>query len=530
MSFALFSLPVVLAGVAALAAGLWFLQRLRVRHREVEVVTGMFWQAVTEETRARVFVRRFRHWRAWLLLSTICSLLWLLLCQPQFDGTRATRHVVLMDGSIDDAEVRKSDLELALRTAGGLPPAQREIVVAGTHLQSILRPNEPLPLARRRVRKIAQQASGINSGIVAFSQQSSPDSRMTIHLIGDAPVDQRIVDQVSSERMRLVRVPRNRPVPNQTGLVTLGQSPAKSGLWDRVDVRLKLATRRSAESSEINAADVAILLDGETIDAKLQPIGESSFVLVDLPAQGQILQVAFAGQAVGQLTLPVRNRIRVAWNGDVPASLQKLIELDPACQIVTDEPDITIGTADDADFQLTDGNAAAFHIFTETGDPNQALNRLVDELALRQVDSTRIAQKSGRVIDVRAETAPRRKLAIWNSLFSAAYDFRESRACPVVVSRAVRWLAGVPSFVEYAVRGERLPMEESVLRGGNKSVQTSDGRELVTTRLLPQTDAAAALEESTAAIPSTSPFLWLGLILASLMTVEWVSFQKGRLP
>ena len=82
MRFGLFSIPALFAGIAAIAVGLWLLQRLRVRHREVEVLTTMFWKDALQETRARVFMRRFRHWRAWALLVLIASLLWVLMAQP----------------------------------------------------------------------------------------------------------------------------------------------------------------------------------------------------------------------------------------------------------------------------------------------------------------------------------------------------------------------------------------------------------------------------------------------------------------
>jgi hypothetical protein len=150
VSFGLFSLPAVLMGVAALAGGLWLAQRLRVQHREVEVLSTIFWQAAREETRARVFVRRFRHWRAWSLLVVITSLLWLLLNQPQLRSWDGTRHIVLLDWSVDDPQVRQRDLNDALELAARLPDADREIIAVGTQLETLLRPLEPLELARQR--------------------------------------------------------------------------------------------------------------------------------------------------------------------------------------------------------------------------------------------------------------------------------------------------------------------------------------------------------------------------------------------
>ena len=45
MSFALLSTFAVLLGILLLAIGLWLAQRLRVQHREVEVLSTLFWQS-----------------------------------------------------------------------------------------------------------------------------------------------------------------------------------------------------------------------------------------------------------------------------------------------------------------------------------------------------------------------------------------------------------------------------------------------------------------------------------------------------
>ena len=73
MTFTLFSTFVTFIGIGVIAVGLALLQRLRVQHQEIEVVSTLFWQAAVKETRARVFVQRFRHWPAWLLLVLISS-------------------------------------------------------------------------------------------------------------------------------------------------------------------------------------------------------------------------------------------------------------------------------------------------------------------------------------------------------------------------------------------------------------------------------------------------------------------------
>ena len=49
----------VIAGLAALAAGLFVLQQLRTRYRDVTVVTTLFWRQVVDEAPVRTLRERF---------------------------------------------------------------------------------------------------------------------------------------------------------------------------------------------------------------------------------------------------------------------------------------------------------------------------------------------------------------------------------------------------------------------------------------------------------------------------------------
>ena len=88
-----------LAGWAAIAGGLYLLQRLRVQHREVEVPTTLFWREAVEETRARVLVRRFRHPWAYLLLLAIGSLLWFAAAGLRSEQSADQQWLLVVDGS-----------------------------------------------------------------------------------------------------------------------------------------------------------------------------------------------------------------------------------------------------------------------------------------------------------------------------------------------------------------------------------------------------------------------------------------------
>ena len=99
MNLTFFSGAVTAAGIAALAGGLFWLQRLRVRHREVPVVTALFWREAVEETRARELRLRFRHPLAYLFILAICAALWLAAAGLRFEAGSDRSVVLLLDAS-----------------------------------------------------------------------------------------------------------------------------------------------------------------------------------------------------------------------------------------------------------------------------------------------------------------------------------------------------------------------------------------------------------------------------------------------
>ena len=86
-------------GLLGLALLLFVLQWLRVRHRQVEVVTTLFWREAIEESRARVLWQRFRHPWAYLGILSIAALMWLAWAGPEFSRVDETEAVFLLDGS-----------------------------------------------------------------------------------------------------------------------------------------------------------------------------------------------------------------------------------------------------------------------------------------------------------------------------------------------------------------------------------------------------------------------------------------------
>ena len=84
MNFATLPVTWVLAGLAGLAAGLFVLQQLRTRYRDMTVVTTIFWKQVVDEAPVRKFREKFRHPLAYALILAIASLIWISFADPQF--------------------------------------------------------------------------------------------------------------------------------------------------------------------------------------------------------------------------------------------------------------------------------------------------------------------------------------------------------------------------------------------------------------------------------------------------------------
>ena len=551
MSFGLFSLTAVLSGIVVLAVGLWLAQRLRVQYREVEVPTTLFWQDAVEETRARVFVKRFRHWRAWGLLVLIASLLWLLLNQPRNASWDGTRHIVLLDWSVEDPQLRQRDLSLALQLASDLPEADREIIAVGTRLATLLRPREPLILARQRSQTPAEPAAaGMDWAIASLAARAGAASPIAIHVVGDAPIDATKLESLrvahgaqaeqstaSSRRplpLSVYRLQSEAPASqtdSATGqLATLGVSDSTTGQWNQVDIWIAFGDAQNTQ-----AGSLGVSLDQQPLQQKVIQRGEGMFEIQAVAADGGLLEVVYDGRTVGAMTLPIRDRIRVRIESDVPQSLRQLVQLDAACQVVDDREsaDVVIGSNRDANLRLTTRDQPAFLIQTENENPQRALASIVDELALRQIDAMGIAFESGRVVDVQVVSGSVRSLAVWRSLFTPAFDFQESRACPIVVGRSLRWLTSRPPLVEWAELGKRLPVAAPEFdRASDRIALTSDGRQLRTTRITPPTNSTATLLESpeTLAALGFNPVHGLGALVVLLLIGEWVLFQRGYVP
>ncbi len=527
MTFTFLSTIATLAGILSLALALVLLQRLRVQHREIEVVSTLFWQAAVKETRARVFIKEFRHWPAWLLLVLIASALWVLLAGPRWSGNDQMQHVVLLDGSISDPSVSNSDLALATEKASKLPIMNREIIHAGPRLETLLRPGEPVQLAQLRWEaKRIPSSTGLEWALDALSSRVAADQPLTVHVIGDAEFDDRFLDGLPAE-LTVYRIDRG-PRPEKPLLRSLGLSSASSGVWQNVDV---LFSPENADAFQIT--DLELTLDTQPIANRVVSTNDGNYIVEGVPARGGIFRLSYQNSQVGALTLPKREPIKILFESTTPKTLKDLVLLDPACIEVTTDADLVVGPSDQADLCLVSDAEAAFQIDTEIEDAESALNSLIDELALRQIDATGLAEQSGRVVDVRVAVADSRRISLWRNLFTSTYNFQQSRACPIFVARSIRWLAGQPELVPWAEQGMRLPEARPVFdRISGSTAQTNDGRNLQVTRLTRPTQIQGLLADSpsSSVVAGVGVAAWIGAFAILLLLAEWTLFQKGRMP
>lgn len=524
MTFGLLSSFGVLLGVLALAVGLWLLQRLRVQHQEVQVLTTLFWQAAIKETRARVFVKRFRHLPAWLLLVAIASLLWMLLSQPQTQSSDGTQHVVLLHWDDSDEAARNRALQLGLKRAATLPTNSREIIAASDRLHTLVASGEELEIAAIRDEASFELGSkDLHWALDSLASRSSADQPVHIHLVAGTELESDYV-QTLPEHVELFRV-EDTAANEDIQLQTLGYSSSLEGPWNTVDVQFGFDP-----SAELDASSISLKLNDQPLGQSAALLSKNQFTVSEVPAVGGVLQIEYRDEVLGSLTLPERKRIGVELAEGVPEILRDLIEIDEAVEVVSSGGDVVVGFDESSDLQLTSQDSSAFVVAADSEDPQAALAAIIDELALAQIDATSLAEQSGQVVDVQVTASDKRQIAVWQSLFGSSFDFVGSRACPIFIARSIRWLANRPEEIQWAGQGDRI-QSGSFARALNSSGNIA-GQEFATTRLSRPVQESQDLTVSPEPniLYWLTPYTWFGILVSALLVTEWILFQRGKMP
>lgn len=588
MTLSLFSPLIWALGLLGLAGILYALQRLRVRHRVQPVVTTLFWKEALEEAQARVLVRRFRHFLAFLFVLLIVALLWLGVAGPHRDGSGERTYLVLVDASAS-AQVgrRQAQIRDALIEASDALPSDRTTVIrVGATAEALLAPGEPWEVALKRFdqpvvgqgpaafdetlrHSLADSKSNTPSGSSA-SDSPTTGSPTTVVLIGDARVSDAIAAQLPAGH-RMIRWSLPDLISENHGVVTLGVSPASSGLWDRVDVRVEIdgyPAPPSWDSVRVTLNDAELPEDSKQ-SANASPDLETRWIaqFSDLPANGGKFSVelpadGFTADDRATIALPRRAIQGVAIADPLRAMFGDLVNADPAFRTTLESPDVAIATAAGSATSVP----TLLFVPASTQEPAILIEHLPDEdsesvlsdalatLGLDQIDAVDLADQLSTPITVGARPATVRRVLVWEELLAPELNFTQSHAFPLFVAYSLRWLADAEPITRAVAAGEpwieaRTPVEDGQARSFDPvdaryrpraigeyreangrlqwvSLQSEEETRRVTRR---SSGVSAISEERPDDAPETVAW-WLALAALALLSVEWVLFRTGRMP
>ena len=569
MSFGFVPAALGVLGLAAVAAVLFALHRLRVRHQQVEVETTLFWRQAIEESRARVRTQRFRHPLTYALLLLICGLLWLSFAGLRGDGDAGRRHLVLLDGSAGMAHGARfaRAAEVAADYAAGLPDDARTVVLCGAGAQTLLRPGEEALLLTRRLEGVAPAAAPSSVARVLLDHvRSRAPAPTTVCVVGDALL-------LEAERALLPEWVELRwlPAPPRAGanagITALGARPAASGRWDAVDVLVEVLVP-GGEAESLAAPQVSVGDRAWTAEPVVEAVaGGRRFRYLDVPARGELLRAAMpSGDAlplddVATFALPDRQPIAVAVQPGVPAVVRQAIDADPGLVLDDAGARVVVRTAGGGAFggdlpalELSDPARSedAFLVFhPEDQDPAAVLTELYTGLGLQEIDAMAAAAALGRPVTMGAKPSPRRALWVWQQLFDDDYDFVRSRSYPLFLGLGLRWLAGFEEGPSRAAVGEPVAAHDGDVVVEGRSARSfgptytpqrpglhvpARGPAFRASLLDPLATGAplagaAALGDLGAAASSGPDLVSVLMFLALLLlVVEWALFRTSRIP
>ncbi|MCY4156000.1 MAG: BatA domain-containing protein [Gammaproteobacteria bacterium] len=573
MNFANLSWPWLLAGAAGLAGLLYVLQQLRIRYTEVAVPTAMFWREAARDAPVRVFRRRFRHWLAYLLSLLICWLLWLGLAEPRVDDPESGQYYVLfLDGSAHMSA--PGALERAIESVRddlrSLPDDQREVIWGGARNLKLLNADEESLLFDRRVDGLMPEGapSAVEEQLDLLALPGAYPESVRLIIYGRAPVSAEVLDGLP-EGVQVQRAQGlEEPGPNR-GIVAMGLGTAASGRWDAVDVLVRLEATGNLSTLP---GDVELSLDGAPLSgAVIRDAPPDGFVLRDIPTAGGLLEVrlsepdALPADNVAQLRLPERRQFKVAVSATLGSVLVDAVQADPGLMLAGDDPEVVFRRAGEAfggdlsavEFAPMNEQEAAFEIqYTGNPDAESALRDSLQGLGLNLIDGAGLAAETGRPVSVQTSGGESKSISVWLELLDERFNFTVSRAFPLFVSRAARWLIEEDAVYSYLAAGRLAPDESSefALTGPGDSATRLLGADLPPARsgTLEAPDGglsypvsllstAVTTAQTGVELPAFAPagaglagpsLLALLLILAALalLALEWYAYQRGMMP
>ena len=580
MGFANLTPLATVGGIAALAAVLYALQILRIRFRQQEVPTLLFWKEAVSEAPVRTFRQRFRHPWAYLLIFTVCSLLWLAIAEPEWrDDEGAAFYVLVLDGSA--AMARPGRFEQALKDLeddlSQLPADQRQVIWAGAAAETLLNPGEhPLLLPARLADKTPEAVpASVERSLMQLASVRRDAATTQVRVYGDAPVSAAVLDRLPAGVSVRRGSTESEADTGNAGITALGVSQAASGSWTAVD----LLVRVEGDTDALPAAeDIVVQIDDRTLPAsRLQADGDgATYRVPNLPANGGLVSVTLPGEDAlplddrAQLRLPTQQPIRVQLSETLPPVLAAALNADSAIELVNVDPDVVIRLRGESsaagvpalEFVEADVQTEAFLLgYPETDDSPDAmalLNTAVQRIGLANIDASGLAEATERAVEVAMQPDSEWRFSVWQELLSEDYNFVQSRSFPLFVAQSVRWLAGVEKWYPYLAAGQPLPVSPV---GNAPAFVDADGQlidtlgvDFVPNRVgsLHRASRAEPLEvalldrtATTGRVDAVLQYMgldvldaallrnvvvWLLLLALGGLLIEWWLYQKGRMP
>ena len=540
------------AGLLGLAVLLYFMQRLRVRQTPLVVETTLFWREVLDDTRARIFVQRFRHPWVYALLLGIVSLLWLSFAQLEPRDESGGRHIVLLSPfSLRSAADRDALKNAILDSVEAMPASRRQVLFCGDELRTLLLPDEDTALLQRRLEDLEDNGHEATLLIALEDLRPFLESGDTLHVAGDLKISGTFENALSEGvKIEAMDIPGERPA---AGIKALGWAAAASGRWGFVDILVRID-----DQGDGRAVPAAFLEDrpwGGTVEPG-RAAGE--MVFRDVPATGEVFRVHPRGAAPRSLTLPDRKPVGVWVAPGIPAVLVRAVKADPGLAVVPRERARVLIVPTE---NMVEDERPVLSLCNEEEqvDAILAMGRLEERaeavldslfysLGLAEIDASDLASARGRRVTMGCRPGSRRRLSLWKSLVSDEFNFIHSRAFPLFVGAALRWLNAVPEPPQFITTGEPLhevrgaltspagvpldPLGDSFVPLGEKPALTS-GRKPLFALPLDSRDIAgdpATLSAAAAAGFHMSMVTAMLLLAFFLLGLEWVLYRKGRIP
>lgn len=564
MNFANMPLWGIGAGLAALAGGLFVLQMLRVRHRQLEVPTTMFWREAVEESRARVLRQRFRHPWAYLLLLLIAALLWLAIAGLRSSASDEQDYLLVLDGSVGMNHLGRFEIatEQLLSDAENLPAANREVWWSGAETVLLLAKGEHALLLNERLRDLQPEkaAAAVEDRLLQMAHGVDQDHALQIRLYGDAPLRTAALEQLPDNFEVLRCTPLMSVQTGNRGFVSGGIHAADSGLWDRVDLLVEIIG--TTEPPLINSSGAKPENPATSHQTELG----TQWRFTDILARGQILELQInAGDAYPaddqiSIALPQRRPLQVLLSDSIASTFAPLVMADSALVMATDSADLVVrlqGESLGAGLPALEisSAAASSHAFEVTDEssrtPEQLLQSIHQQLGFAEIDALALAQQLQQPISLGVEIGELRKVQVWDQLLDPKGAFAGSRSFPLFMGRSLRWLANTHQYAPFAVTGRPLtfangnwttPQQATAITAGlalRPTVagvyQSADGDSIAANAFDTRASLGlAAIADATAGEAlqaSTMPlWSWLVLLVLLLLGIEWMLFHNGRIP